>query len=275
LTEVRPFSATDVIFFDESIDAKLNRYTFRMHNIDTPFLLNNAHKHTKNYVAPSPDISNLTAPSSFPSSSVDELFQSVGRENAEVHSAQVFPRLNAQLFSPPRCVKIPFEPSSAFNIGWSSDRLKRMASIAVTPSVQDNAASHETAGSGRQLTAMSCFFSVYLALLSHSITFMGSRRSKHPQIAAVGALTSTVRLLDEFGTGSVNGDDITPDKTRRRSSIDLSNQSPMVTAISFDEDAEVAQTRAAAMSLGLKVSQRLYPCFDLNNRLIDRLLWNH
>lgn len=32
-------TTTDVIYFDESIDAKMNRYTFKLRNIDTPFLL--------------------------------------------------------------------------------------------------------------------------------------------------------------------------------------------------------------------------------------------
>lgn len=44
----------DVIFFDESIEAKLNRYTFRMKSIDTPFLTYEEDKHTKTYVPPPP-----------------------------------------------------------------------------------------------------------------------------------------------------------------------------------------------------------------------------
>lgn len=43
----------DVIFFDESIDAKMNRYTFKTRNIDTPFLSSGTHKYLKTYVAPS------------------------------------------------------------------------------------------------------------------------------------------------------------------------------------------------------------------------------
>lgn len=209
-----------------------------MHNIDTPFLLNNAHKHTKTYVAPSPDISNLSAEE-----------QCNGRESVDLNGVRLFPRLNLSLFSPPRRVKIPFEPSSAFNIGWSSDRLKRMASIAVT-SVQDSNTNHETAGS-RRLTQASCLFSVYIALLSNAIVFMGSRQSKHPQIAAVGAMTSTSRLLDEFGTSTVTGDD-TPERLRRKSSIDLSYYSPGA-LIAYEEDSDVKKARAAAMTLGLKV----------------------
>lgn len=50
----------DVVFFDESIDAKLNRYTFRLQTLDTPFLLNNSHRHIKAFVAPSPDLSGLS-----------------------------------------------------------------------------------------------------------------------------------------------------------------------------------------------------------------------
>jgi hypothetical protein len=44
----------DVIFFDESIDAKYNRYMFRWTHIDTPFLQHTQGKHYKTYVPPTP-----------------------------------------------------------------------------------------------------------------------------------------------------------------------------------------------------------------------------
>jgi hypothetical protein len=44
----------DVIFFDESIEAKWNRYTFRSKNFDTPFLTYEQDRHTKSYVPPTP-----------------------------------------------------------------------------------------------------------------------------------------------------------------------------------------------------------------------------
>lgn len=47
-----PPPPVDVVFFDESIDAKLNRYMFKFRNIDTPFLLDNANLHAKTYVPP-------------------------------------------------------------------------------------------------------------------------------------------------------------------------------------------------------------------------------
>jgi hypothetical protein len=49
----------DVIFFDESIDAKMNRYTFRFRYVDTPFLQDDADKHAKTHVPPSPDVTHL------------------------------------------------------------------------------------------------------------------------------------------------------------------------------------------------------------------------
>ena len=51
----------EMIFFDESIDAKINRYTFRLHRHDTPFLTNESNKHTKTYVAPTVDMQGLEA----------------------------------------------------------------------------------------------------------------------------------------------------------------------------------------------------------------------
>lgn len=68
----------DVTFFDESIDAKRNRYTFRFRNIDTPFLLNKAHKHTKTYVAISPNTVDIPL-------SQDNINQGI--------SSRIFPRL--------------------------------------------------------------------------------------------------------------------------------------------------------------------------------------
>ena len=37
----------------------MNRYTFKLKNIDTPFLNNHDSKHSKTYVAPSPDTHNI------------------------------------------------------------------------------------------------------------------------------------------------------------------------------------------------------------------------
>ena len=50
---------TDVLFFDESIDAKMNRYLFKLRSIDTPFLLDNANVHAKTYVPPTPNTEGL------------------------------------------------------------------------------------------------------------------------------------------------------------------------------------------------------------------------
>jgi hypothetical protein len=47
------------MFFDESIDAKMNRYTFKMRSIDTPFLLDSANIHAKTYVPPTPNAAGL------------------------------------------------------------------------------------------------------------------------------------------------------------------------------------------------------------------------
>jgi hypothetical protein len=56
-----------VVFFDESIDAKMNRYTFKLRSIDTPFLNNSEDKkYTKTYVAPTPDRSNIPPSFAYP-----------------------------------------------------------------------------------------------------------------------------------------------------------------------------------------------------------------
>jgi len=52
-------SRTDITFFDESIRAKMNRYTFRRRSQGTPFLSDNSNRHSKTYVPPSPDTTEL------------------------------------------------------------------------------------------------------------------------------------------------------------------------------------------------------------------------
>lgn len=50
----------DVIFFDQSIDAKLNRYRLKLNKLDTPFLQSaQAHKQLETFVAVEPNTSNL------------------------------------------------------------------------------------------------------------------------------------------------------------------------------------------------------------------------
>lgn len=49
----------EILFFDESIEAKINRYTFRLHKRDTPFLLDDSNKHCKTVVAPTVDADGL------------------------------------------------------------------------------------------------------------------------------------------------------------------------------------------------------------------------
>eukprot|EP01036_Dinobryon_divergens_P027068 gene27068-35782_t len=83
----------DVVFFDESIDAKMNRYLLRKilkQTTDTPFLNDtNVKVHIKTYVPPSPDLSNLP-------------YDAVYSYN------QRFPRLDPALFAKPRNMKAKF-----------------------------------------------------------------------------------------------------------------------------------------------------------------------
>lgn len=78
----------DVLYFDESIDAKMNRYTFKFRNIDTPFLLDSSTKHIKTYVSPSPDTTGLLTLLS----TVQESSRR-NNSNTEEEDADRFPRL--------------------------------------------------------------------------------------------------------------------------------------------------------------------------------------
>ena len=77
----------EIIFFDESIDAKINRYTFRLRRHDTPFLTNESTKHAKTHVAPTVDLQGLDSINATPGS----------RSNCYVYT-DGFPELQADLF---------------------------------------------------------------------------------------------------------------------------------------------------------------------------------
>jgi hypothetical protein len=80
-------NATDVVFFDESIDAKMNRYTFKLRSIDTPFLNNSEdNNYTKTYVAPTPDRSNIPPSLTYPEGLAKLKYVSCFRDLVNFHS---------------------------------------------------------------------------------------------------------------------------------------------------------------------------------------------
>ena len=86
-----------MVFFDESIDAKMNRYTFKFQILDTPFLNDSYSKHQKTYVAPSPDMNNLPP-----------------HEGLYVYENGCS-KLNIALFSPPRNLTPPLNSGLSFS----------------------------------------------------------------------------------------------------------------------------------------------------------------
>ena len=84
---VTPETESDVLYFDQSILAKLNRSFFARHN-DTPFLCDQSFAINKTYIAMAPDASN---------------------QPAETFSYVQWPNLNLDLFSRSRLLISPFQ----------------------------------------------------------------------------------------------------------------------------------------------------------------------
>lgn len=136
--EQKGFQLNDLIFFDESIDAKMNRYSFSLSFKDTPFLSSTADVHAKSYVPPSPDTSEIDS---------DKTFR-----------YDRFPSLLTTNFAHNTGIKINFAFEStakgqALAAAASQARLKRTNSYSP---VDD-------------LTIASCHFSSYLTVLAHRI----------------------------------------------------------------------------------------------------------
>lgn len=90
----------DIQFFDESIEAKINRYTFRLHKRDTPFLLDSSQKHAKTFVSPAVDVDNLDA-IYYPNDGSEEIIKrtqqvSVDKSGRNVFHYRNFPKLKSR-----------------------------------------------------------------------------------------------------------------------------------------------------------------------------------
>lgn len=81
----------DCVYFDECLDAKLNRYALRRYNlsgghIETPFIDNRATKHVKTFVPPPPDIQDL--PTTDDGESVNYVYESFPRMRYAIESEE-------------------------------------------------------------------------------------------------------------------------------------------------------------------------------------------
>lgn len=152
----------DIIFFDESIEAKLNRYTFKRRTIDTPFLLHERDKHIKTYVPPTPLIADL--------------------DQRTEYCYPTFPTLNRELFVRPRNLGPKFLQASDQVLGLLCRvRMKR-----------------KILGSHRneRLSAAGCIYSSYIIISSLfvSVAVQNMARSRGRSVTI-----STNQLMNEFG----------------------------------------------------------------------------
>jgi hypothetical protein len=166
----------DVVFFDESIDAKMNRYMFKLHNIDTPFLLDTTDKHAKTYVPPTPNADGLPAPRPPPPPASGS-----GR----------FCRLDPALFSAPR--KLPASLDAGLTLASAYQlRLKRnnKQQLPMPPATAPPPHDHD----GSHLSALGCTYSCYLVtvalLVCHSLA-KGPASRRH-------AAPTTQRIIEEY-----------------------------------------------------------------------------
>jgi hypothetical protein len=172
----------DVVFFDESIDAKQNRKTFKLRgNIDTPFLNNIDSKHQKTYVAPSPDITNcpVDGPYTYP--------------NGLGH-------LNSSLYSAPRNLTPPLNSGVSTSLMHLA-RLKR--------------ANTSFLGSGQvgPQSAFASTYSCYIVTLSRLICYTQS----HLFEFKAAPRTSIQQIIEEYG----NADDMDNSTHHSEKSFDI------------------------------------------------------
>ncbi len=113
-------NAADIVFFDQSIDAKHNRSRLRLSKFATPFLDSVEFEICKTQVAVSPDVSDLP----------------VGVK----YRYSPFPRLNAELYLPPRAV--PSYADEGFNT--SQAKLRRNPAVVYAEDVQGDLHSFES-----------------------------------------------------------------------------------------------------------------------------------
>ena len=151
----------NVLFFDETIDAKMNRYTFRLRNIDTPFILDSTTRHTKTYVPPTPDTTNLPATNT-PSGHFEY---------------DKFPQLDPNLFSAPRQMSVSLDAGQTM-ANANQARLKR-----IQPQAQPTP----------PLSAVACVYSCYIVSISHVICSAHVRSTP-----AKKAGRSTSQIIGEF-----------------------------------------------------------------------------
>lgn len=123
-----------VLFFDESIDAKANRYLFRSKTIDTPFLNSRAFEYSKTFVAPSPEIVIVVSEIRLPS--------------------RCFPRLRKGLFLAQRKISIPF-----YGFGHDTSSMLRLKKIELSPQSPSFKKITKT-------SVTSCIYSLYLLVVS-------------------------------------------------------------------------------------------------------------
>lgn len=150
----------DIVFFDESIDAKMNRYTFKFRSIDTPFLLDNGTRHTKTYVPPTANTSNLA-------------------EVNGLYKYSTFPKLDVSLFSEARKLGVTFDAGNTLQL----NRLKRKGMIAgQNPSTQP-------------MSSIAATYSCYLITISYVICNGLVSKGK---VSKRGSLRSTREVLEEY-----------------------------------------------------------------------------
>lgn len=189
-----------MIFFDEAIDAKMNRYRLRRASgaphLDTPFLLHRAEDGERSYVPPSPCTTSLNGPWVY----------------------DRFPALDRSLLVAPRNLAAQFAPLSDQLMGLLSRlRLKRKSAP-----LDGNAAKTVNPAALTALSAScSCYIVLLCAVISSSLGALDGAAAAHS-----GYLKSTRYMLETYSEGSaaIGGTSVGPGRGRG-SSISIGNGS--------------------------------------------------
>ena len=236
--EQKGLQLNDLMFFDESIDAKMNRYSFAFTVTDTPFLSSTADVHAKSYVPPSPD--------------------SNGIEPDEIYSYDRFPSFKMENFGTNNGLKV----NSAFESTAKGQALAAAASQARLKRVNSTAPVDD-------LTIASCHFSSYLTVLAYRIV-----QSEAPTLPPAKANIFEI----EKHIAGLHGSPMKPTSDRssiemsKTSSHDgnapvLSTRLSPVPAFSAEEEAR----QLSARKLALKVAIECLNCLTKMNDSPDEI----
>lgn len=257
------------MFFDETIDAKKNRSLLQLRSIDTPFLLESAHKHSKTYVTPSPDLNGLPLGGTY-SYRAFPRFKYVDSEagiqvfTTDLHfNTPTLGLLDLRCLCRPELFSSPRGLSASLMRGgsWGPMAAAHMARLKrATPQqqpAQGGTGSEQRQQQQQPQSVMACTFSCYLVTLARVVCHTLAASS----VKFVTSAPSTQQIIEEFACTAPGAAPEGASVARPRgwsllgTGLGATANTPLGSTASRGEDEEaLSSRRAEASKLGLKVT---------------------